>query len=115
MQVESRGQWNVARRRAFFQRLYSSLGLSKAPITLLSFEDVQEKLRLTQNAYRGLQNVPLDQIVGSVGRYNDFTRTFLPLVEEDSWRWRRVAELQSAHGLPPVELYKVGDAYFVKD
>ncbi len=115
MQVESRGQWNVARRRAFFQRLYSSLGLSKAPITLLSFEEVQEKLRLTQNAYRGLQDIPLDQIVGSVGRYNDFTRTFLPLVEEDSWRWRRVAELQSEHGLPPVELYKVGDAYFVKD
>ncbi len=113
--ITSRDQWNQARRRAFLTQLYSTLGLSRQPVHLLSFEEVQEKLRLNQNAYRGLQQVPLDQIVGSVGRYNDFTRTFLPLMENDSWRWRRVAELQTETGLPPIELYKVGDAYFVKD
>jgi len=114
-QIASHNSWNQARRRAFLQRLYSTLGLSRQPTELLSFEEVQEKLRLTQNAYRGLQQVPLNQIVGSVGRYNDFTRTFLPLIEDDSWRWRRVAELQAEMGLPPIELYRVGDAYFVKD
>jgi dienelactone hydrolase len=94
----------------------SSLGLSRDPIDLLSFEEVQRKLRLTQSAYRGLRLVPIKQIVGSMGRYNDFTRTFLPLVENDSARWRKVAELQMSDvGLPPIELYKVGDVYFVKD
>jgi len=111
----SREAWSEARRKAFLERVYSALGLNRRPQTLLSFEEVQERLRLTQNAYRGLQQVPLDQIVGSVGRYNDFTRTFLPLIEGDSWRWQRVAELQHEMGLPPIELYKVGDAYFVKD
>jgi hypothetical protein len=115
IQAQSREHWNQARRRAFWQRLSNSLGLTREPIGLLSFEEVQRKLRLTQSAYRGLQVVPLKQIVGSVGRYNDFTRTFLPLVESDSARWRRVAELQMESGLPPIELYKVGDAYFVKD
>jgi dienelactone hydrolase len=110
-----REQWNQARRKAFWKRLSNTLGLTKEPVGLLSFEEVQQKLRLTQNAYRGLQQVPLDQIVGSVGRYNDFTRTFLPLIESDSMRWQRVAELQVEAGLPPIELYKVGDAYFVKD
>ncbi len=84
----SRESWSAARRKAFLERVYSTLGLSRRPATLLSFEEVQERLRLNQNAYRGLHQVPLDQIVGSVGRYNDFTRTFLPLVEGDSWRWR---------------------------
>lgn len=114
-QAISREIWNQARRKAFWQQLSATLGLSRGPATLIPFEEVQQKLRLNQNAYRGLQQVPLDQIVGSVGRYHDFTRTFLPLVESDSARWRRVAELQMETGLPPIELYKVGDAYFVKD
>ena len=112
---QSRVQWNQVRRKVFFERLYSTLGISKQPINLLAFDEVRAKLRLNQNAYRGLQQVPLDQIVGSVGRYHDFTRTFLPLSESDSWRWQRVATLQAESGLPPIELYKVGDAYFVKD
>jgi hypothetical protein len=112
---EIQRHWNQARRKAFLQRLYTALGLTKHPVELLSFEDVQAKLRLHQTAYRGLQNIPLNQIVGSVGRYNDFTRTFLPLMESDSSRWQRVAGLQTGTGLPPIELYKVGDAYFVKD
>ena len=111
----TREYWNQARRKAFWQKLSNSLGLTREPFGLLAFEDVQRKLRLNQNAYRGLQQVPLDQIVGSVGRYHDFTRTFLPLVESDSERWQRVAELQMEAGLPPVDLYKVGDSYFVKD
>ncbi|MCC6799932.1 MAG: acetylxylan esterase [Anaerolineae bacterium] len=115
VRAASRDSWSAARRKAFLERVYATLGLGRRPATLLSFEEVQERLRLNQNAYRGLHQVPLDQIVGSVGRYNDFTRTFLPLVEGDSWRWRRVAELQAEMGLPPIELYKVGDAYFVKD
>lgn len=113
--ARSRDHWNQARRKAFWQRFSSALGLSREPLGLLSFEEVQHKLRLNQNAYRGLHQVPVEQIVGSVGRYHDFTRTFLPLVENDGARWRRVAELQLESGLPPVELYKVGDAYFVKD
>jgi len=115
VQIAAREKWNTARRRAFYERLSSTLGFARRPMDLLSFEDVQDKLRLTQSNYRGLHQVPLDQIIGSVGRYNDFTRTFLPLVEDDSWRWRRVAEMQFNEGLPPIELYKVGDAYFVKD
>ena len=114
-QSVSRDHWNQARRKALWQKLSSALGLSRQPVALLSFEEVQQKLRLNQSAYRGLQQVDLDRIVGSVGRYHDFTRTFLPLVESDGPRWQRVAELQWEQGLPPIELYKVGDVYFVKD
>lgn len=117
-QTTSREEWNQARRQAFWKRVSNALGLSREPFDLLSFEEVQRKLHLMQGSYRGLQVVPINQIVGSVGRYNDFTRTLLPLVESDGARarWQRTAEMQvSRDGLPPVELYKVGDDYFVKD
>ncbi|MBN2303601.1 MAG: acetylxylan esterase [Anaerolineae bacterium] len=115
LDVQTLEQWNQARRRAFYQRLWRGLGLTRQPVDLLAFDEVQTKLRLNQNAYRGLQQVPLAQIVGSVGRYHDFTRSFLPLVENDKYRWQRIAQLQTQTGLPPIELYKVGEAYFVKD
>jgi hypothetical protein len=83
---------------------------------LLPFEEVRSRLRLRNRAYRGLQDVPLDKIVGSLGRYEDFTRTFLPRRSTDRERWAKVDQLTRwGGGLPPVELYKVGDVYFVKD
>jgi hypothetical protein len=114
-QAAAREYWNQARRKAFWQKFSRAIGFSRQPTSLLSFEDVQHTLRLAQNTYRGLQVIPLEKVVGSVGRYHDFTRTFLPLVESDGPRWQRIAEMQMDTGLPPIELYKVGDAYFVKD
>ena len=83
---------------------------------LLSYEDVAEKLNLQIRVERGLQNIPLDAIVGSVGRYTDFTRTFLPRKSDDKQRWAGVkAAMESGEGLPPIEVYKVGQVYFVVD
>ena len=45
---------------------------------LLSYEEVAEKLKLRARTDRGVQHIPIDAIVGSVGRDTDFTRTFLP-------------------------------------
>jgi nucleotide-binding universal stress UspA family protein len=84
---------------------------------LLSYEDVAEKLRLRGRAERGVRQIPIDAIVGSVGRYTDFTRTFLPRRANDRERWAGVktAFLEESAGLPPIEVYKVGEAYFVID
>ncbi len=86
------------------------------PAELLSFEDIRARLRLREENYRGLQEVPLDQIVGSVGRYREFTNKFLPKGNKMQERWSRVyAQASGMMGLPPIELYKVGDVYFVRD
>jgi hypothetical protein len=50
-----------------------------------------------------------------VGRYKDFTRTFLPRTDEMRDRWQRVSTAMSSGGTPPIQLYKVGNAYFVAD
>lgn len=85
---------------------------------LLSFDEVAKKLKLQARSERGIQTIPLDAIVGSVGRYTDFTRTFLPRNADDKDRWVRVKatldDLESS-GFPPIDVYKVSDVYFVLD
>ena len=85
---------------------------------LIDFEEISNRLGLRNQRYRGKQEVELDKIVGSVGRYNDFTSTFLPITAKMETRWEGVAGTfisSTGTGPPPVELYKVGESYFVKD
>ena len=111
---DSLRDFDRARRRAFIQRILGLL--TRKPSDLLPFEQVREQLRLHSHRFRGLREVPLDQIVGSVGRYRDFTRTFLPRSGGLRERWATVEDrVVREGGLPPVELHQVGDAYFVRD
>jgi hypothetical protein len=89
--------------------------LTRMPLNLLSYEEVRDKLHLVGGSYRGLQDIPADKIVGSVGRYRDFTRTYLPRDSVSAQRWARVRALAESEGWPPIEAYKVDDVYFVKD
>lgn len=110
---EAQRNWDRARNAAFFERLTGLLPSRSAD--LLSFEDVRNRLRLSQKMYRGVQDIPLDQIRGSVGRYRDFTASFLPRNPRLRERWERVNTVALLEGVPPVEVYQVGDAYFVLD
>lgn len=102
-----------ARRKALVREV---LGLiTGEPADLLPFEEVRRQLRLHNSHFRGLHEVPLDVIVGSVGRYRDFTRTFFPRSDSLRSRWAAVDDRVRTSGLPPVELYQVGGAYFVRD
>ena len=104
-----------ARKKAAVQEILARI--TGKSTQLLSYEDVAEKLRLHGRSEGGVQHIPVDAIVGSVGRYTDFTRTFLPRRAEDRQRWAGVkaAFLEEGAGLPPIEVYKVGEAYFVID
>ena len=112
--LEGVSAFQSARVRAFWDE---ALALVRGkPAELLSFEDIRTRLRLREENYRGLQEVPLDQIAGSVGRYREFTSKFLPKQNKMQERWSRVyAQASGMMGLPPIELYKVGDVYFVRD
>ena len=102
-----------AHRWAFFQDLLSAMRYN--PADLLPFEIVQEKLHLGHKSYLGLQDIPLDKIVGSVGRYEDFTRNFMPRKTHTRPRWENIETLAEHGGWRPIEVYKVSDTYFVRD
>jgi len=84
---------------------------------LLDYETIYQQLKPTKHIFNhGLEEIPLDKIVGSVGRYRDFTREFLPTQQVDETRWAGVkAAMMDMNGLPPIEVYQIGDAYFVLD
>jgi hypothetical protein len=83
---------------------------------LLRYEEVASRLHIRQQIPVGFQMIPLNQIVGSVGRYREFTNNFLPRKTVLQERWIAVdITMNSLQGLPPIELYKVGGGYFVVD
>lgn len=112
--MESLLDFQEARFRAFLRDVWAAL--SGRPNRLLAWQDVKEQLRLSGQVYRGIQTVPLERIVGSVDRYRDFDRAFLPIQSHTVHRWRSISRaFYDDVGLPPVKLYQVGDAYFVLD
>lgn len=113
-QIRSQADFTVARTKALFRDILSFLRGS--PNRLLDFNEVSQKLRIGGPIYRGVQTVTLSKIIGSVQRYQDFDRAFLPAQTHTADRWTRVNRAWYEDvSLPPVLLYKVGDAYFVVD
>ena len=114
IQKMTESDFENARRKAFWRRVLSWIMGERND--LLPFDEVREKLPFRGQHYVGLRQVPIDLIVGSSGRYRDFDRAFLPIQTRTRNRW---LSIDQAHYqeiiLPPVELYKMGDIYFVKD
>lgn len=103
-----------ARRRAFWNQLAAHL--NQRANRLLSWDEACRDLCMKEPLYQGVQSVPVARIVGSVGRYQDFDRAFMPMKENLAPRWQSVARAHfKDSALPPVRLYRLGDAYFVVD
>lgn len=102
-----------ARKQAFVQDVLSFLHFD--PPDLLPFNMVRDRLGLGEQIYRGIRSIPLAQIAGSVGRAGDFTRTFLPRTDSMRSRWQKADQLSSTRGMSPIQVYKVGQVYFVLD
>ncbi|MEP7287308.1 MAG: hypothetical protein ABI947_16250 [Chloroflexota bacterium] len=112
--IEAARNFQSARMSAFWQEFWSLL--TGKSIDLLSFEEVRQRLRLRDERYIGRRDIEIDKIVGSVGRYKDFTRSFLPRKNSVRSRWQRLdAMARGPEGFPPIEVYKVGEVYFVID
>ncbi|MFQ3661077.1 MAG: universal stress protein [Chloroflexaceae bacterium] len=83
---------------------------------LIPFEEARRVLKGRVSEQRELREIPLVAIVGSVGRYTDFTRQFLPRRRSDEERWARVmAVMDDPSNAPPILVYQIGEVYFVLD
>ena len=105
-----------ARSKAAMQRFWA--GIRGRSLDLLPYDEISTKLRAVSRTDRGIKQVPLKDIIGSVNRIQDFDRNFLPLRDDDIYRWAGVKTAMTsplAKGVPPVSLYQIGDAYFVLD
>jgi hypothetical protein len=103
-----------ARRRAFWRHIAARL--ARRDDALLPFDEVRTRLRAQAQHDGGLRQVPIAQIVGSVGRYRDFDRAFLPRRNTTRGRWLSIDRAYYEDlALPPIEVYQLGETYFVKD
>src|SRR5215210_2313622 len=101
-----------ARRRAFLRRIGAFLRKDPGSNQLLSFDEVKSALGAVEQVYLGMRTVEVAKIVGSVGRHRDFDRAFLPSKGDLGTRWKRIDEMMHrAEELPPISLYKIGDAH----
>lgn len=83
---------------------------------LLSFDDVRQKLHAQVLPNKELKDIPIDAIVGSVNRYQDFSRDFLPGKNIGEERWANIEMANyGLQGLPPIEAYQIDQVYFVSD
>ncbi len=105
-----------ARQRAFLLRIQARLRGDPSSTSTLSFEEIRRALEVSNKVRIGQRAVPVERIVGSVGRYGEFDRAFLPTKARVRERWKRIDRaFHRGQELPPVMLYKVGEAYFVED
>src|SRR3990170_6985301 len=103
-----------ARQQAALEAIMARL--TGRSVDLLPYDEVRQKLRAREAGLRELKDIPIEAIVGSVGRYLDFTRSFLPKHDSDGDRWTRVyVAVDGQSGLPPIEVYQLSEAYFVRD
>lgn len=110
----ARQDFEQAYRKGFLNTILDIL--RRNPGGLMPFDEVRRRLPLQGQHYLGIREIAVEQIVGSVSRYNDFDRAFLPRQTHTRSRWESVdrAFLQDVI-LPPIEVYKLGEFYFVRD
>lgn len=114
--IQSATEFNRASLKGFWETLWGLI--TRRNLSLLSLDQTLPELCSKKLIQRGLQDIPLELIVGSAGRHQDFTPRFLPGMSSESSkdRWRIIYTLVvTGEGFPPVNLYKVGDHYFVED
>ncbi len=102
-----------ARSKAFWHQVLHNL--RGMPNELIPFSAVKQ-LHPKSERYGGIKPIPIQKIVGSVDRYRDFDHFFLPRFQHtlDRWAGIRQAGLEGKE-LPPIQVYKVGEVFFVKD
>jgi hypothetical protein len=116
-EIRAGEDFDSARFRAFRRSIRNTLtGRARR---LLQLDTVLKAAGAEGRSFGGVQEIPVGQIVGSAappGKAGDFDPGFLPVNRRLRDRWTRVYRAMVEGGeLPPIDVYKVGDGYYVID
>ena len=115
-ELRAREDFDAARYRAFRRAVRAAL--TRRARRMISLDRVLEAAGWEGQADRGIQEIPLDRVVGSAGpaKTRDFDPAFLPVSRRLRDRWARVYTAMVEGGeVPPVDVYQVGENYYVID
>ena len=115
--VDVQEDFSRARRAQTLRRLSRRVLRQPGDVdVLVPFDEAVAELGWLGEVYLGLQTVAIDSIVGSVARGHDFDRAFRPTTIRVRARWERIAAaLRRGDPLPPISLFRLGEAHFVRD
>ena len=115
--ADAQFDFNRARRRRALAGLSARLRGEPGDVNhILPFEEVVRALGQTGQRRLGQEVILLDSIVGTVDRAREFDRRFRPTSQRVRPRWERIAVAQRrGEGMPPIDVYRIGDMHFVKD
>jgi len=115
--VDAESDFMRARRHQFLSGLAARLRNDTDDVVQsLSFDEVVEALGRRAEHYLGIKVIPLDAIVGSVDKMRDFDRRFRPTSAVSRQRWERLSRAsRTGEVIPPIDVYQIGDYYFVRD
>jgi hypothetical protein len=115
--VDAQHDFLRAHRRAALSRLAARLRGEPDDVgVILPYEEVIQALGFVSEHPVGMQVVPLELIVGTVDRGRDFDRRFRPTSRRVRSRWEQIAAaMRRGEPMPPVDLVRVGEIYFVRD
>ena len=115
--VDAESDFLRARRHQVLSGLAARLRNDAADVVQsMAFDEVVEALGRRAENYLGTKVIPLDAIVGSVDNVRDFDRRFRPTSARSRQRWERLARAsRTGEVIPPIDVYQVGDYYFVSD
>ncbi len=114
--VDAESDFMRARRHQVLSSLAARMRGDTDTRQSMSFDDVVSALGRRAEHYAGTKVIPLDAIVGSVDRMRDFDRRFRPTSTRSRQRWERLARAsRTGEEIPPIDVYQVGDYYFVRD
>ena len=112
--TQSEEDFNKAHTKAFINEIQHLLSPEEA--SLISLNDVKQMIKSSAETYIGMKVIPIDKIVGSEGRYNDFDNRFFPKSSHLKNRWQHVDEAAIQDiTLPPIKVYEIAGLYFVRD
>lgn len=115
--VDAESDFMRARRHQVLSALAARLtGDAEDVVQAMSFDEVVDALGRRAEHFVGTKVIPLDAIVGSVDKVRDFDRRFRPTSTVSRQRWERLARASRVgEVIPPIDVYQIGDYYFVRD
>jgi hypothetical protein len=110
----ARQTFEQAYRRGWWRGLIDAL--FQRQVTLYGFDDVRRNVRIASSTDRGIREIRINAIYGSVSRARDYTASFLPRKGHLVERWARIyTAMEQMEPLPPIEVYKINERYYVTD
>lgn len=111
---QSIDDFHRAKNRARIHSLFDKLTWKNPD--LLSLYEVTSIIKPKKETYLGMKTIEIDKIIGSEGRYRDFSAAFLPKREMLRARWTSIDQARLTDVvLPPISVFALGGYYFVRD